>query len=268
MSDGPTHFKNETVCHVFKGLKLPHHFMLPYYPWSNSAVERLGRELLCVIRSLISELQIDNKKWPDIIPLVQSILNSFPSPHRGNICLFKSSMGRKPTPPVLTFLRSATFTSVTVAEAQREFKLNIEEPVKLCADLHPHVQSTLTKQWKQSRKAAYKGQLPSFSSCSDDNYVLMARSDFHACEKLCLCWHEPCRVRNAINDYVYQVEILCNGHLDDIHASRLKLFWDSDIDEIAMVSHVWQTKTSMAVSRLLFLEDFLMAFMSASVGKY
>lgn len=43
MSDGPTHFKNEVVCLVTKGLKVPHHFTLPYCPWSNGAVERLGR---------------------------------------------------------------------------------------------------------------------------------------------------------------------------------------------------------------------------------
>ena len=32
MSDGPTHFKNETVRLVSKGLKTPHHFTLPYCP--------------------------------------------------------------------------------------------------------------------------------------------------------------------------------------------------------------------------------------------
>lgn len=32
MSDGPTHFKNETIRMVAKGLKVPHHFTLPYCP--------------------------------------------------------------------------------------------------------------------------------------------------------------------------------------------------------------------------------------------
>ena len=34
MSDGPTHFKNETVRSVCKNLKVPHHFTLPYTPCS------------------------------------------------------------------------------------------------------------------------------------------------------------------------------------------------------------------------------------------
>lgn len=43
MSDGPTHFKNYTLFLVSRGLLTPHHFTLPCIPWSNGAVERLGR---------------------------------------------------------------------------------------------------------------------------------------------------------------------------------------------------------------------------------
>lgn len=32
MSDGPTHFKNETLRLLSKGLKVRHHFTLPYFP--------------------------------------------------------------------------------------------------------------------------------------------------------------------------------------------------------------------------------------------
>ena len=71
MSDGPTHFKNETVRAVTRGLKVPHHFTLPYTPWSNGAVERLGKELLRVFRSIVSELQMKFEEWPDLLPVVQ-----------------------------------------------------------------------------------------------------------------------------------------------------------------------------------------------------
>lgn len=40
MSDGPTHFRNDTVRLVSKGLKVSHHFTLPYFPWSNGEVDR------------------------------------------------------------------------------------------------------------------------------------------------------------------------------------------------------------------------------------
>eukprot|EP00171_Calliarthron_tuberculosum_P003723 IDg3723t1 len=84
MSDGPTHFKNETLRLVTKTLRTPHHFTLPYCPWSNGAVERLGRELLRVARALLSELQMRSDAWPDILPIIQSALNNTPSKHRAN----------------------------------------------------------------------------------------------------------------------------------------------------------------------------------------
>lgn len=33
MGDGPTHFKIEMIRLICKGLKVPHHFVLLYFPW-------------------------------------------------------------------------------------------------------------------------------------------------------------------------------------------------------------------------------------------
>lgn len=57
MSVGSTHFKNETLQLLRKDLKVPHHLTIPYYPWSNGAVERLRKELLCMARAVLSEIQ-------------------------------------------------------------------------------------------------------------------------------------------------------------------------------------------------------------------
>lgn len=50
MSDGPTHFKNETIQIVAKGLPVPHHFTLACMPWSNGAVERSTLQIMRVFR--------------------------------------------------------------------------------------------------------------------------------------------------------------------------------------------------------------------------
>lgn len=56
MSDSPRHFKNETVRLDSTGLRLRDHFTLPYLPWNNGAVERLGKEILHVFCSVASAL--------------------------------------------------------------------------------------------------------------------------------------------------------------------------------------------------------------------
>lgn len=64
MSDGPSHFTNETLRLLAKCLRTPQHFMLQCCPCSNGAVERLCKKLLCVARAVLSELQINDDDWP------------------------------------------------------------------------------------------------------------------------------------------------------------------------------------------------------------
>lgn len=252
MSYGPTHFRNETIRLVSKALATPHHFTLPYCPWSNGPVKRLGRELLLVLRETLSELQMDNNEWPDLIPIVQSVLDNSPSPQRGNVFPCTAFQGHEPTPPVCTFLRTGTTTPVTVSEAQLESNLNVEKLIKFCAKLHPRVNATLTKNRLQAREHASRGHLSNFE---EGDYVLVARPEFHAGEKLCLRWRGSQGVTKALSDYVYQVEDLRNGQLDKVHASRLKMFRDSNLDEVEITSDFLKSETGMVVSRLLSLEE-------------
>ena len=250
MSDGPTHFRNETVRLVCKGLKVPHHFTLPNTPWSNGAVERLGKELIRVFRAALSELQLDLKEWPDLLPVVQSVLNNSPSPQRGNVAPITAYLGREPTPPIRTFLRSRNTKVVTIEEATQERLLSISTLKDRIAELHPFVQDMVRSMRERQRLATSKGQLPNFI---EGDYVLMAREEFFAGEKLALRWRGPRRVVKALSDFVYQVEDLRNGQLEEVHATRLKFYRDSSLDQTVVMSHVLSSERGMPVARLIKL---------------
>lgn len=47
-SNGPTHFKNESIGQVSNGFKVPHYFTSPDTPWIKVAIERLEKDPLCV----------------------------------------------------------------------------------------------------------------------------------------------------------------------------------------------------------------------------
>lgn len=70
-----------------------------------------------------------------------------------------------------------------------------------------------------------------------------------------LCWRRPCHTRKAIRNFFNQVEDHCNVQFDNIHASRLKLFRDNEIDETAIMSHAFQSESGTVVPRILSLED-------------
>lgn len=139
----------------------------------------IGSAFLRVLRSLISYLQLDQKERPDLIPIVQSVLNNSSSPHRGNVC------------PLMAFMAATRLYQLTHSSSPPRPRrspsptcsrnpLKSEKLVRLCADLHHRVQSTLVECKKQSREAASKAELPNFAEVY---YVLVARSDFQDREK-------------------------------------------------------------------------------------
>ena len=127
-------------------------------------------------------------------------------------------MGTEPTPPISTFLRTRTVTPITVSEAQREWLLSVQKLKDRIGEMHPVVQETVRKNREKARRAASRGSLPNFT---EGDYVLVAREDFFAGEKLALRWRGPRRIIKALSDYVYQVEDLRNGTVEYIHGSRL-----------------------------------------------
>ena len=104
VSDRGTHFKNDVVRALREQTGGSHHFTLAYCPWSNGTVEVVCRELLRATRALLSEFQFPHRSWPDVMPVVQSVLNSSPLQCLGRRCALNVFTGL----PQDTPLRSVT----------------------------------------------------------------------------------------------------------------------------------------------------------------
>eukprot|EP00171_Calliarthron_tuberculosum_P004300 IDg4300t1 len=102
-------------------------------------------------------------------------------------------------------------------------------------ELHPQIESSLSKNRQRSRQVAERGTPANFVQ---GDFVLVARDDFHKDEKLCLRWRGPRRIIRAVSEWVYIVEDLRNGELTEVHSTRLKFYSDSSLDEKAILSHV------------------------------
>lgn len=197
MSDGGCHFKKVTVRKLARGLKRPHHFTLPYIPWSNGAVERLGREVLRHFRTIMSELELPFPEWTDIVPIVQHALNNSPSPQRKGLCPITIFTGLELSPPIATIKRTVTVKIVMFNEAAEEVSRNLSKVRDRMADLHPMVETALENNRARAREIASRGRLSNFS---DGDYVLVARDDFSKGQKLALHWHGPRRIVSLVRN--------------------------------------------------------------------
>lgn len=77
---------NDLLAHLRSQFKSEHRFTLAYCPWSNGTVEVVLRELLLSLRPLLSQYQIPLGSWPEILHVVQSLLNKNMLERLGNRC--------------------------------------------------------------------------------------------------------------------------------------------------------------------------------------
>lgn len=187
MFDEPTHFKNETIRLLSKPLHVKHHFTLPQNPWSNGAVELLGRELLRVLRAVTLSCNFALTNGQTCFPLCSAI-NMTISPQRQNIAPVTAFTVTATTLTISAFTRTSTAKLVTIKDVQRERSLTIDSLKTFVADLHPVVQRSVSCNCQIDRDAKSRGVIPNFT---EGDYVLVARDDFKENEKLSIRWRGP-----------------------------------------------------------------------------
>lgn len=130
---------------VSKGPRVPHFFTLLYALWSNGSVERLGKELFRVFRSVLYELRMHLTVRPDLLPLVQSALNNALSTQRGIIFPITVFTGMNPYSPISTLFRTEKSRSVKTTDAHQKRMFHSKKLQKSVAKLHLLAQTDFHK---------------------------------------------------------------------------------------------------------------------------
>lgn len=102
-------------------------------------MERLGKELLRVERSVLSYFQMHHDDCPQLFPLFQFALNNVPSPKRKHMAPITSFTDLPSSTTVSTFLRSSNYQLVSFSETQLDSSLNVSQLIKYIDKHHPLV---------------------------------------------------------------------------------------------------------------------------------
>ncbi len=216
-------------------LGIDHHVTLAYAPWSNGAIERVGRELLWTLRSLIDEMGLEVTDWDLLVPLVQFVLN-----HRSLSCLNGRSpievmTGRKPR----TAVDMAVWNGTKLTDATNtilEFD-NLEKIVSKLAKSIDDMQSDVANFEHESvtrrigkntqENSAYKFQLGDYVLVSGKGNSRHVKRR----HKAATTWQGPYQIISSRNVTTLGVRMV--GSKDKpkyVHWTRLKRFCGSKIN--------------------------------------
>jgi hypothetical protein len=210
-------------------------------------VERACREVLGATRAILSEFQLNDKQWPEVARIVQSVLNNSPSPHRGNIEPITAFTGRAPDSPLRSLVTPDTNVTLTMDDVQAQQLLQIQELRLAVDEIHKR-----SKTFADSNRASARQQKNKSTAVAENfevgDFVLVAKRELCGGEKLGLKWNGPQRIVATRSDHVYEVEDITTSAVTHVHSTLLRFYHDSSLEITAEIqAHLAHKKSSYEV---------------------
>ncbi|KAE9220733.1 hypothetical protein PF004_g13246 [Phytophthora fragariae] len=246
ISDQGTHFKNEVVAELSRRLRTQQEFTPAYYPSINGSVERVTRDILQVIRTMILEYKINHSDWPYLMPMVQASPNHTSVPSLGNKAPDELFTGQPCPTPLREFYPPDAGELQEVPEVNKvdEFLADLRAIIQ---GMYRAVQDKRLKQRLLNKKRERGENVINFT---EGDYVLRSRVDEKSGNKLLITWVEPYRVLRA-EAQSYLIQHLIMGAELDVHASRMQFYADASLDVTEqLVEHISSQGVVLAIVKL------------------
>jgi transposase InsO family protein len=222
VSDQGRHFMNEVMSQLRYRLGAEHRFTTAYAPWSNGLVERVGRNLRETLSALISEMQRPAESWPQILPLVNYVVNQTPSDALGGRAPLSAFIGRLPTSPLDVVFEPTTLSVDTCPLTAAQIAVKISS---LETSLSENIEAIRSRKLREH--PTRPGETPVDFGVGD--YVMVARYNRGTRDKTAPIWNGPALVTGAENDRSFHVKDLLSGKSRVIHADYLKRYADKSL---------------------------------------
>ena len=234
VSDQGPHFKNLVIDAVRRATKVQHHFVTPYAPWANGYVERVNREILRVLRALISENMMSLEDWPFLVTIVQSVINQTPTERLGNHSPVQVMTGLIPdhvldtcfiTEPRMERMsdKANRVTAVGISDAVKE---HVKELGGALASIRSCVTTMGENKRAANKRAAMKRGWQPHADFQVGDFVLSANTNP---DKLSVRWIGPMQVTKIIDNWTSEVQELVHGKKTTRHSAMLKKYVDSEL---------------------------------------
>jgi transposase InsO family protein len=139
ISDRGSHFKNKVVRRVQKELKTKHHVTTANCPWSNGTIESACKQVIRAFRAVLSELKMYADEWPEVVDMVQSVLNNSLSTRLNKRTPMQVFTGHAETTPLALMLKDNVSVSAPLDFIKAQKIMEVEKLSKAMTEIHAQV---------------------------------------------------------------------------------------------------------------------------------
>jgi len=230
ITDQGSHFSNQMIQELTAIHKIKHHFTVAYSPKSNGTVERVNRDILNVMRSLLLEYRLNPNNWVSLIPIVQRVINHTRSQRLNNKAPITVFTGLEADSPLDIIIQkdNKKFITLTTYDQLKENIIKSIDKMKISMDeMHKDVQLSKEEKRKAAERYLNNKSRPPPPNFIVGDYVLALR---HVRSKLQNRWTGPYKIIEQVSSWVYKIKNMIDQTEKEVHVDHLRFYKDSKFE--------------------------------------
>jgi hypothetical protein len=207
---------------------------------------------------VLSELKMYADEWPEVVNLVQSVLNNSSSTRLNKRTPIIVFTGHAKTTPLALMLKDDVPVNASLDFIKMQKLMKVEKLPKAMTEIHAQVAGEATQDCKaaiQKHNDKTHVRSPNFQV---GDYVLVAEHRKSGVSKLQVKWKGPRRVASVESEYVFVAENLLTKELKAAHATRLRFYKDKELNVTAELATPPSTTTISSTSCRRYLTRAIM----------
>jgi hypothetical protein len=129
-----------------------HHFTTANCPWSNGTIESACKQVIRAFRAVLSELKMYADERPEVVNMVQSVLNNSSSTRLNKRTPMQVVTGHAETTPLALMLKDNVPVNAPLNFIKAQKLMEVEKMSKAMTEIHAQVAEKATR----DRKAAIR----------------------------------------------------------------------------------------------------------------
>jgi hypothetical protein len=188
------------------------------------------KHVMRAFRAVLSELKMYADEWPEVVNMVQSVLNNSLSTRLNKRTPIQVFTRHAETTPLALMLKDDVPVNAPLEFIKAQKLMEAEKLSETMTKIHAQVAENATRDRKAAIQKHNDNTHERSPNFQEGDYVLVAGHRKSGVSKLQWKWKGPRRVASVESGYVFVVENLLTKEFKAAHATRLRFYQDKELN--------------------------------------